>query len=176
MNTRRLFSDFDGTFVKFMRQNGPDVYSARGYSLGLETHENYVEALSILNKDPDLEVWGDSAVLPFDYCKEEKTARFAEAGIPAERCAFTLCGEKKAEGLISQGVLRDGDILIEDWNPNLYEARETGLDLILIKICTEESDSTKSWDGYRISSASSPEAIARTIKGIILAHNAELAA
>lgn len=111
-----------------------------------------------------------TAVLPYDYCKEEKTIRFAEAGIPSDRCAFTPCGENKAKNLIKQGVLRDGDILIDDWNPNLYEARETGLDLILIKICTEESDSTKTWDGYRISSASVPEVIANTIKGIVLTH------
>ena len=172
MNKRKLFSDYDGTFVKFMRGNGPDIYSAKGYSLGLETHPNYVEALRILNKDPDLEVWGNSAVLPYDYCKTEKTIRFAEAGIPAERCAYTKCGENKAETLIEQGLLHDGDIMIDDWNPNLYQARETGLKLILIKICTEESDSTKEWDGYRISSASSPETIAKTIKGIILAETA----
>ena len=168
----RILSDYDGTFVKFMKGNGPDIYSAKGYSLGLEAHRNYVAALKILNKDPELEVWGNSAVLPYDYCKEEKTIRFSEADIPAERCAFTLCGENKAEKLIEQGVLRDGDVMIDDWNPNLYEARRTGKKLILVKMVTEESDSTREWDGYRINSASSPETIAKTIKGIILAEKA----
>lgn len=74
MAKKRLYVDMDGTLAVFNNQiESEEVLFQKGYYRNLPPQKNVIEAVRILaTKEPDMEVFILSAVLPTPYAQREK--------------------------------------------------------------------------------------------------------
>lgn len=162
---QRLFVDMDGTLAEFHPVQSMEELYAEGYFAGLPPQRNVVEAVRILNEDPNIDVYILSAVLSDSkYALKEKT-EWLEKYLPeidSGHYLFPHCGRNKA-AVIPDGI-RKGDVLIDDFTKNLLAWPEDGIG---VKLLNGINHSKGTWKGSRISMTERPADIASSIRKIM---------
>ena len=162
---QRLFVDMDGTLAEFHPVQSMEELHAEGYFAGLPPQRNVVEAVRILNEDPNIDVYILSAVLSDSkYALKEKT-EWLEKYLPeidSGHYLFPHCGRNKA-AVIPNGIRR-GDVLIDDFTKNLLAWPEDGIG---VKLLNGINHSKGTWKGSRISMTERPADIASSIRKIM---------
>lgn len=162
-NLNTLFIDFNGTLAEFRCDDGPDKYAAKGYTATLLPQENVVEAVRYIIKNKLMNVVFTGAVLPYEYCIEERYQWMKKYLPEVTEFIFSDYGKSKLSAMINYGI-RKGDVLLDDYNVNLQE----GIDhaVIPVKLVNQVNDMHHSWCGARVSAFTDPEILAMQIVGI----------
>ena len=135
----KLFVDMDGTLARFHDEEGwPERMYEKGFFEVLAPFEDVVKALGDLSRNPDLEIFILSTVLPTNYCAEEKKTwikRFLPF-IKEENMLFVppthRDGSRFSKADFFSRVERT-DVLLDDYSLNLVEwetAGGTGIKLL----------------------------------------------
>ncbi len=170
-----LYVDFDGTMAVFKKGIGPDTYSKKGYSRGLDALENVVNALIYIIEHGLMRVHVFSAVMPFDYVVDDKNWWIDNHNldIPNEYRHYLPYGQSKAEYLKSLGI-KPGDIILDDFNDNLFDVLNSlGGIITPVKLVNDINDGSKEWTGARVHYMTNPRDIALTLYGLSLATKSE---
>lgn len=121
MEQKRLYVDMDGTLAVFNNQlESEEALYQEGYFRDLAPQQNVVDAVKLLmEKEPALEVFVLSAVLPTPYAEQEKNAWLDRylPGIDSTHRLFVPCGEDK--GKYIGHALNEHDLLLDDYSVNL---------------------------------------------------------
>lgn len=145
----RAFIDMDGVLAKFNQVDTLETLYEPGYFLNLAPQENVLEAVKLLVKDPHVEVFILSSVLPDSrYALAEKNAwlnRFLPE-IDKEHRIFPPCGGEK-KNYIPYGI-RETDCLLDDYTQNLsnWEPPAKG-----IKLLNGINHTKGTWQGAKVS-------------------------
>ena len=136
---RRLVVDFDGTLTRWQTGDPIEKVSSDGYCRYLPAHENLVKALRdprVLAKYEEY-IW--SSVLPYEWVIPDKNfwADRETPQIAAERRLYTPFGVSKMAYINDVFEPRKGDVYLDDYTYNLFEAEE------LTKLTP-----VKAWDRY----------------------------
>lgn len=118
----RIFVDMDGTLAEFRTVDTLEKLYEKNYFLSLNPHYNVVDAVKLLNADPQYEVFILSAVLTDSkYALDEKNAWLDKylPEIDKEHRVFPPCGESKKDYI--PGGIRESDCLLDDYTKNLLE-------------------------------------------------------
>ena len=163
-----LYIDMDGTIAEW-EWCGIDVVASKGYFQNRTPMTNVIEALEILKEHFNLVIL--SAVFNDDHSVEDKKywLRNFVPFIDVDKAIFVPYGASKykylKKVLKKRGEDEDG-VFIDDYTKNLVDMRESSSKIIPIKVCNGINDTNRSWDGFRVSSASKAEVIAKSIIGI----------
>lgn len=146
---KRLFVDIDGTLAHFNKVQKIEALYEQGYFLSLPPYQNVVDAIKIINKRPDVDVFILSAVLSDSkYALDEKTEWISKylPEIKSEQLLFTVCGKDKADFI--KGGITKSDILLDDYTINLYNWSDKGGQGI--KLVNEINSTHGTWKGKRV--------------------------
>ena len=152
----------DGTLAQWESWRSLDEVSAPTYNRYLTPQANIVGAAKLLTGL--YEIWIASAVFPYEYVIPDKDFWNDKcvSFIPKEHRIYIPYGTNKSEYL--SHVARPGDILVDDYTPNLLDAKSIGM--IGVKCLNGINDTHHSWKGARISIYSDPASIAASIIGL----------
>lgn len=171
-NKRNLFIDMDGTVAEWNTKATIDEVATPGYFQDRIPMESVIKGVEELEKYFNLIIC--SATFQDDHSIDDKKvwlkkfmpfinlddAVFVPYGMSKYRC---LQKEMAKRGL----EIQDKDVFLDDYTKNLFDMRESSNGKIIpIKVLNGINDTNKTWDGHRVSSASSPDVIASTILGI----------
>lgn len=162
MRKTRIFFDMDGTLNQWESWRSLDEVSAPAYNRYLTPQANIVGAARLLSGL--YETWIASAVFPYEYVIPDKDYwnDRCVSFIPKEHRIYIPYGTNKSAYL--SRVARPGDILVDDYTPNLLDAK--GIGMIGVKCLNGINDTHHSWKGARISIYSDPASIAAAIIGL----------
>lgn len=142
---QRVFVDMDGTLAKWSHVGFQELFE-EGYFYNLEPHQNFVDNIRALQKEPTKEVYILSAVLmesPFALAEKNLWLNRYLPEIDAEHRVFVPCTDKLDKTEFIPGGLKKGDVLIDDYTKNLEQWRKAGG--IGIKAMTEMNNTKGSW-------------------------------
>lgn len=127
---KRIYIDMDGTLCRFHDTEHQYIERMweKGFYSGLKPFEEFVNAISLLiDRNPDLEVYILSAVLPTEppFIEEEKRSWIHEhlPQLADERLIFVPAGADKSQYI---GTIDENCFLIDDYNKNLREWEQAG--------------------------------------------------
>lgn len=171
MAKKNLYIDMDGT-VATWEDAGIDEVASPGYFRNRKTMDNVIAALEKLQKHFNLVIL--SAVFKDNHSVKDKKfwLRMKMPFIDIDNAIFVPYGSSKYEFLIKElkkrgKQIEKNDMFIDDYTKNLVDMKVSSKGKVIpIKVLNGINDTNKSWDGYRLSSASSPEIIANTILAI----------
>ena len=158
MGKTRIFVDMDGTLAKW-QWVGPDTFTKKGYYSSLPLEENMVEAAKELISDKECEVFILSAVLRDNHSESDKNEWLDKylPQIPRENRIFVPYGDCKNDYVSHE----DGDVLIDDYNPNLEEWKG-----IPIKFVNDINNGSGEWKGFTVNHTSTGIILAKQIKAL----------
>ena len=125
----RIFVDMDGTLARFHDEN---LYLERmfekGFFAGLKPFDNAVEAIKhIIDNHPNVDVYVLSAAITTPYCLAEKNKWLDKypPNIDKSLCVPGSYLYKDDNGKYHNKI-SENDILIDDYNKNLFEWQKAG--------------------------------------------------
>ena len=168
---RYIFFDMDGVLAEYRIYCGEHEMQEKGYFGSLKPEWNIILAVKELVKE-NANVYILTKVFPsfFTYSMEEKR-EWVEKIMPFFPMDHLIMvnGEKeeKSEAIRKKlGLDVNADcILIDDYNPNLYDWRKNGG--TPVKYTNGVNDKTQSFDGYRINYMDTPDEILAKLHCII---------
>ena len=165
MLKKRLFVDMDGTLAVFKPVSTLETLYEPGYFLNLEPIHNVLEAVKMIAKRQDIEVFILSSVLSdSSYALEEKNAwldRYLPE-IDRQHRFFPTCGSDKKE--VIPGGVKGTDYLMDDYTKNLqsWEPPAVG-----IKLLNGINHTKGSWSGNRISASRNSNLLSEAINSVL---------
>ncbi len=160
MKKKTIWVDFDGTLVPFDPTKTLEEVGQPGYSLNLPIIESIVLCIKKAY-EAGYQVKILSAILN-KYAKKDKSQKIASLPYGEEilkGSRFVQYGESKTQ------FMQQGDILVDDFSPNLREWEEAGG--IGIKVYNGINGTKGTWKGYSIHSTASPENCVKQFMGIL---------
>ena len=128
---KNLYVDMDGTLAVFHPITKIEDLYEKGYFDNLEPMTSVVEAVKLIAKHPEVQVFILSSVLTDSkYALEEKNHWLDKylPEIPPERRFFPACGTAKRENVLLQGK----DFLLDDYSKNLHDWEPPGIGIKLL--------------------------------------------
>lgn len=182
MNKKNLFIDMDGTVAEWNNQASLDEVSTAGYFRERIPMWTVIRAIEMLKNKFNLIIC--SAALQDDHSVDDKKHWLSQymPFVDLNQAIFVPYGTSKYKSLEKamesmDMSINDGDIFIDDFTKNLLDMRQmSGGKIIPVKLCNGINDTKKTWDGYRVSSASASYVIAMTLLGIAEVSSLEKAA
>ncbi len=179
-NKTNIYVDMDGTVAEWNTAASIDEVSTPGYFKERIPMENVIAALEKLSKKFNLVIC--SAALQDDHSVNDKKAWLKRymPFINTKDAIFVPYGTSKYACLVKEMEMRgqeinDGDLFLDDFTKNLLDMRESSSGKIIpVKVCNGINDTNRTWDGFRVSSASNPEILARSIIGIFVSNLSNL--
>lgn len=145
----RIFFDMDGVLFKSQdKVSSLEIFYEQGYFKNLSIHKNVMESFNrLLEKDPH-QVYIISHLVDSPFARKEKLESIVENCplMDKHNIIFLPYGESKSR-FVPEDV-REKDILIDDYNPNLYDWQNQGG--VSIKMVNEFNDRSREWDGMRL--------------------------
>lgn len=160
MNNIKIYIDMDGCIAKWNTEAYIDDTFEPGYFAAREPETGLIAAVKMLAKEYDVSIL--SAVYNDDHSITDKKTWLKNNGLSFLPTIFVPYGESKQK-YIDHNYM---SILIDDYSKNLNE-------WVLSKNCygikfLNGINSTKgTWTGYMIPNKMNPQAMYRTIKGLI---------
>lgn len=147
----RLIADMDGVLFKFDDQiTSIDLLYQKGYFANLTPQEKVIEALrEIIRQNPG-QVYSCSAAVDSPYAIPEKIESLNKyiPELPEEQMLFIKYGSDQSKVDVIPGGVKQGDILLDDFGPNLSQWDDAGG--TAVKIVNDINDKTMSWNGHRL--------------------------
>lgn len=146
---KRLYVDMDGTLAVFNNQiESEEVLYQQGYYRNLPPQQNVIDAVRILSRREDIEIFVLSAVLPTPYAQQEKDAWLNDylPEIDSAHRIYVPCGEDK--GKYIGHTLGKDDLLLDDYSKNLHSWCPPGS---AIKLMNGINGNFRTWQGNRVS-------------------------
>ncbi|MDQ0362540.1 5' nucleotidase, NT5C type [Breznakia pachnodae] len=147
----RLIADMDGVLFKFDDQiTSIDLLYQKGYFANLTPQEKVIEALrEIIRQNPG-QVYSCSAAVDSPYAIPEKIESLNKhiPELPEEQMLFIKYGSDQSKVDVIPGGVKQGDILLDDYGPNLSQWDDAGG--TAVKIVNDINDKTMSWNGHRL--------------------------
>lgn len=161
---RRIFLDMDGVLTKWEHSSIEQVAS-RGYFIHRQPQKNVIDAVTILSKNKDINLYILSSVFMDDHSINEKVEwnRIHVPVIPIERQIFVPYGMSKEAGLDMIGGIKKDDVLLDDFSENLHKWGGVG-----IKLYNGINGTKGTWTGYSVHASMKPEFLARQIAAIAM--------
>ena len=166
MNSKtRLYVDMDGTLAVFKVVDHLEQLYAPDYFRDLEPHENVVEAIRLLQRTNQYDIYIMSSVLSDSpHALQEKNEWLDQhlPEIPAEKRIFPPCGKNKLSYV--PGGVRKNDCLLDDYSQNLraWEPPAVG-----VKLMNGINGTRGSWQGRRIQYDVPPTTMADELQKMI---------
>lgn len=169
---KNLFIDMDGTVAEWNSAASLDDVSTPGYFRERNPMWTVIKGVEMLKSRFNLIIC--SAALQDNHSVADKKA-WLEKHMPfidLEKAIFVPYGISKFKSLERAMKelnlsINEGDVFLDDFTKNLVDMRKkSGGKIIPVKLCNGINDSNRSWDGYRVSSASTSFVIAMTLLGI----------
>jgi len=156
---KRLFVDMDGTLAEFRTITKIEELYEKGYFENLTPLPNVIDAVKLISKNPDVEVYILSSVLTDSaYALGEKNRWLDKhlPEIPRERRFFPSCGSSKRASI----DLRGNDFLLDDYSRNLHDWEPPGIG---IKLMNGINGRFGSWTKDRVDAGLSGKELAKDI-------------
>ncbi|MDQ0361576.1 5' nucleotidase, NT5C type [Breznakia pachnodae] len=149
---RRVFVDMDGTLAEWNNVEVLEQLYEKDYFGSLKPYTNVVDAIKELNKNENIEFFILSKYLPDSKYSLIEKNEWLDKYLPEieeDKRIFVKDGELKSVIMNERLGLRDSDILIDDYNQNLYEWQSAGGTAIKIKNGINHNRGT--WEGLLLS-------------------------
>ena len=159
----RIFVDMDGTLCGWRSGANMQELLRPGFFTEMKLQENVAEAVNLLARTDDVEVYILSAVLPESKTAKAEKNAWLDANrimVPQERRIFCHCGTPKSEAI--EGGIRPTDILLDDYSRNLHEWASNAAHAI--KVYNGINGSHGSWHGDSVVSTMHPMDIVQYIR------------
>lgn len=143
---KRLFVDMDGVLAVFNPIAQIEDLYEEGYFRNLKPQQNVVDAVKLLCKHPDVEVFILSSVLDSPYALKEKNAWLDEfmPEIDNEHRCFVPYGKEKKDYI---PMFNSADTLLDDYSKNLHEWCPPGVG---IKLMNGINGNFGTWNGSKV--------------------------
>ena len=161
---KRVFIDMDGVLAEWLESSIEEVTS-KGYFKNLPVIENVVEAVNLLIKREEFEIFILSSVFNDDHSISEKQVWLNNNGlttISAKNRLFVPYGMTKSLYISKMMGLREDDVLLDDFTYNLKEWHGTG-----IKMLNGINGTNGTWNGYIVRNNMTSSTLEKQLYGII---------
>ena len=161
---KNVYIDFDGVLGLFDTTKSIEEVAKPGYSLTVPLMKEMCNAVKMLKEDDTLSKEFNFKLLSAAialHAEQDKTQVLREEFDDrfADDAVFVQYGTSKSQ------YAEGGNILIDDFSPNLHEWEAAGG--IGIKVYNGINGNHGTWTGYSVHSKAKPEVIYRTIKGFL---------
>ena len=163
--SRRFFIDMDGVLALF-EQASIEEMTTPGFFISRKPVQNVIDMTDRLIEKSgreDIEVYVLSSYL-LPVSKAEKIAWNEKyTHIPFENQIYVPYGESKADAFMSIGGIRETDVLLDDFSPNLREWDKYGVG---VKLYNGINGTKGTWKGFSIHGNMDPDRMAQQLDGI----------
>lgn len=159
----RIFIDMDGTLAVWKPTKKIEDLYASGYFAVLPPQKEVVEAVHLLAKIPDMEVYILSAVFEDCRCAVFDKNRWLDRYLPEikRECRIFASGATPKYMAVPGGI-RPGDVLLDDYTVNLlcWAAQEGAVG---VKLLNGINHSRSTWKGAKVHKDQGADAIVSAI-------------
>ena len=140
---RRLYVDMDGTLTEFLPQSSMAPLYVKGYFQNLPPHREVIEAVRMLHRKNEIEVFILSAYLvDSEYALAEKNA-WVDRYLPEIDAAHRLFVPNGSDKRACIGDIRPDDALLDDYTKNLLRWQPSRA----IKLINAINNTKGTWTG-----------------------------
>lgn len=158
----RIFFDMDGTLSEW-EDNPIEEVAKPGYFYSRKPVHNMIEAMRVLAKMPDYEVYILSSVFMDEHSVSEKIAWNAlYTALPRAKQIYVPYGQDKNAFLEECGGICPEDVLVDDFSYNLHKWKGIG-----IKVFNGVNGTKGTWQGPAVKNTDSCSSIVETILDIM---------
>lgn len=161
---QRIFFDMDGVLALWESASIEEQTSV-GFFLNRKPVQAVLEMLTLIRAADMFDIYILSSVYNDNHSKAEKVAwNRLYTGVPMSNQIYVPYGTDKGQALAALGGIRNTDVLIDDFTPNLL--KWSG---IAIKMYNGINGTHGKWHGFCVHSTMEPDLMAKQVMAIAIA-------